>query len=555
MFRVPSLQVPHAGLAFHLPYVSALPSSVQKSSCAFLNEERYKSVIRTILGNEAYLIEGFFDFNASSLTSSSSIVWRADLPLMNQDVILAYAIARGFLAESEMKIQPHDFIAICQYIQEVPSVHKSFEFIFMHCPFFQALKDGELIKFYESQIAKREKDDHHYKQAREGVSLNLLTYLCFFPRDTLASEDIDDLWALAINSKRDMTDVDIMKCERLFQLRASYDSELLGVLGTLKESYLIVKNIVFDPASRYFIPFESERKIAAEAYLEVVSELPTSIYNQARLIDGYQSRQNLESSDGDLTLTMSLDLPVNSELLDEQLAREIDLEEHQKEAMKIEQLRQDEEVAKALQTELDQEPPLDNMRLFRPILNVLKSIFHAEVPPKEPEDPSLLKTYDPEKLEAFIQSILADKTYLQNESDDVLDSKDYVYSLAQLKAYYAIEAYVPEILGHFTKAQVLTVFRLSESHASPLEKVEMLFQEWNDGKAELPAFLREILLSIEGYGIYKEDKYLIDILMKLFQALSFEHVKSIPNVLIEKEKTSSSLYYLIRVAALECIFE
>jgi hypothetical protein len=47
----------------------------------------------------------------------------------------------------------------CSYLIDRPvPVHKSFEFIFMNCPFFQVLKDVELIRFNESQIAKREKD-------------------------------------------------------------------------------------------------------------------------------------------------------------------------------------------------------------------------------------------------------------------------------------------------------------------------------------------------------------------------------------------------------------
>lgn len=568
MFRIQSLQIPNPGLAFHFPQVSMRLGP--QSHCAFLNDEKYKSVIRVILEDEAYLMNGFFDFNASVLTSSSSVVWRFDLPLVNQDVLLAYAIAKGFSVDTiERKMCPQDFVLICQYLQEIPIEHKSFEFIFMHCPFFQQLKEKEWACFCDSQIKRREQTDHHYMNARESVLLNLLTYLCFFPRAISESEGValessdaqeyqeilDDLWALAIHSNRNMMDRDLMKCERLFQLKILSESDLQDVLETLKESYLVVKKMELETVPRHFIPFDKEKRMAAEAYLEVVSALPASIYHSVRCIDDHFLEQSLEASEDDLTLTMSLELPRSSEFLDYRLAMQLADDEYQRDVEFKEQLQQDEEVAKALQKEFDEEPPIDNMRLFRPLINVMKTVFFREPPVQEPQDLSLLKTYGGEKLDRLIDLVLSNKSYLEDQEGDVLNIKAYEASLLQLKSYYSAAALVPEILGHLTKAQVMTIFRFSEENTSSEQKVKKLFQEWNDGYERLPGFLKETLRSIDGYIIYEKDEELINIMTDLFDTLSFEHVKSLPNVLAERDQTPSVLYYLIRIAALQSIFE
>ena len=562
MFRTPSLQITHPGFPFQIPQASTQPNI--QSSCAFLSDEKYKSVIRRTLEDEVYLINGFFDFNEASLTASSSVVWRIDLPLMNQDILLAYAIAKGFWSEErDQKIYPHDFIMICQFIQSLPPEHKSFDFIFMQCPFFQSLKERELAIFNERQREVKQRHDQDYNHAMGVVSFNLLTFLCFFPRVTLESEGgesyhfdvleytkiLEELWAVAMSSDKNMSDSDLLKCERLFQLRALHLSDPLNIFETLKESYAAANSMEKDLLPRYYVPFESQKEAASVAYLEVVAELSTPLSCPARLVEQHQPRAALESSD-DLTLTMSFELPVSQELLDKQLAMKLSDEEHQKEADTLEQLQKDEEVARALQQEFDQEPPIDNMRLFRPLINVIKSVFF-----KEPEDISLLKTYSDGKLSAFIDSVLSDKSYLEDQEGDVLNIKAYEASLLQLKSYYSAAAFVPEILGHLTKAQVMTIFRLSESNRSAEYKMRKLFGEWNQGDQKLPDFLREILHSIDGYIVYEKDADLANVIAELFNVLSFSHVKNLPNVVAERDKSHSVLYYLIRIAALQSIFE
>ncbi len=162
-------------------------------------------------------------------------------------------------------------------------------------------------------------------------------------------------------------------------------------------------------------------------------------------------------------------------------------------------------------------------------------------------------------MAAELDKIVSDNIFFQTlgiqqgGKINMLDNhSQYAQSINALKSVYAQDE-VAMILKHLSTEHFRLFFEIGMYQVLDV-KITAFLQQINNGVEGIPASLKQRMLADEELGIYNEDE-MKDVIKKALDHIAFNYVQGLPNTIEPHCRDKNVLHYLIRVAAVQSVFE
>lgn len=181
----------------------------------------------------------------------------------------------------------------------------------------------------------------------------------------------------------------------------------------------------------------------------------------------------------------------------------------------------------------------------------------APVAPVANPVPAVSGTLTRENLAAELDKIVSNSVFfpvlgIEGGKINMLDNhSQYAQSINALKSFYAQDE-VAMILKHLSIEHFHLFFEVGMYQIS--NKISSFLQQINNGVEGIPASLKQRMLADEELGISDEDE-MRDVIKKALDHVAFNYVQGLPNTIEPHCLDKKILHYLIRVAAVQSVFE
>lgn len=186
----------------------------------------------------------------------------------------------------------------------------------------------------------------------------------------------------------------------------------------------------------------------------------------------------------------------------------------------------------------------------------------APVAPAAPVQPVVVpptaQTLTRANLAAELDKIVSNSAFfsvlgIEGGKINMLDNhSQYAQSINALKSVYAQDE-VAMILKHLSTEHFHLFFEVGMYQVLGV-KITAFLQQINNGVEDIPASLKQRMLADEELGIYNEDE-MRDVIKKALDHIAFNYVQGLPNTIEPHCLDKKILHYLIRVAAVQSVFE